>query len=70
MYRGLNHRFFESHNFRKSTGFWYGYCWIKHDKTASIASILIKFQTLVVKILIKHTIDEVLYIFFCQKSGF
>ena len=39
---GVKHRFFESHNFRKFAGFWCGYCCIKHDKTASIVSILIK----------------------------
>ena len=61
MYRGVKHRFFESHNFRKFAGFWYGYCCIKHDKTASIVSILIKVHTKVVKILIKHKINEVLY---------
>ena len=61
MYRGVKHRFFESHNFRRFTGFWCGYCCIKHDKTARIASILIKFQTLVVNILIKHRINEVLH---------
>ena len=52
MYRGVKHRFFESHNFRKFAGFWCGYCYIKHDKTASIVSILIKFHTIVVKKLI------------------
>ena len=61
MHRGVKHRFFKSHNFRKFAGFWCGYCCIKHDKTASIVSILIKFNTIVVKILIKHKINEVLY---------
>ena len=69
MYRGVKHRFFESHNFRKFAGFWCGYCCIKHDKTASTVSILIKFHTIVVEILIKHTINEVLY-FWVKKVVF
>ena len=45
MYRGggVKYRFSKSHNFQKFTGFWCGYCYIKHDKTASIALILMKF---------------------------
>ena len=69
MYRGVKHRFFESHNFRKIDGFWCGYCCIKHDKTANIVSIRIKFHTIVVKILIKHKIYEVLY-FWVKKVVF
>ena len=69
MYRGVKHRFFESHNFRKFAGFWCGYCCIKYDKTASFESIRIKFHTIVVKILIKHKINEVLY-FWVKKVVF
>ena len=69
MCRVVKYRFFESHNFQKFTGFWCGYCCIKHDKTASNASILMKFLTLVGKILIEHTINEVLH-FWVKKVVF
>ena len=65
---GVKYRFSLSHNFRKNTGFWFGYCCIKHDKTASIASILMKFYALIVKILTKHKNNDVLY--FCVKKCF
>ena len=41
---------FKSHNLRKFTGFLCGYGRIKRDKTYSIASILMKFYTLIVNI--------------------
>ena len=56
MYKGVKYRFSKSYNFRKFTGFSCGYGCIKRDKTDSIASILMKFYTLVVKILLKHKI--------------
>ena len=43
----------------------------KRDKTYSIATIPIKFQTLVVKILLKHKMNEVFFlIFFVRKVVF
>ena len=58
---GAKYRFYKSHNFRKFTGFWCGYASIKRDKTDSIVIILMKFSTLVEKILLKHKINEVWY---------
>ena len=51
------------------SSFFSGYGCIKRDKTDNIVLILMKFYTLVVKILFKHKINKVLY-FFGQKSGF
>ena len=59
MCRGVKYRFSKSHNFQNLPVC--GYCCIKHDKTTNIASILMIFEILVVKILIKHKINEVLY---------
>ena len=56
--QGVKYRFSLSHNFRNFTGFLYGYGCIKRDKTDRIASIMMKFLTLVVKILLEHKIDE------------
>ena len=69
MYKGVKYRFSKSHNFRKFTGFWCGFGCIKRDKTNIIAAILMQFSTLVVKILLKHTINKVLY-FFVKKVVF
>ena len=69
MYRGIKYRFFKSHNSRNFTSFWRGYGCIKCDKTDSIESILMKFYTQVIKILLKHKINEVLY-FLVQKVVF
>ena len=58
---GLKYRFSLSHNFRKCNGFRCGYGCIKHDQTDSNASVLMKFYTLVVKILLKqHKFNGVL----------
>ena len=67
--QGVEYRFFKSHNFRKFTGFSCGYSCIKRNKTDSIASILMKFKILVVKILLKHKINEILY-FWVKKLFF
>ena len=69
MYKGVKYRFSKSHNFRKFTGFWCGYGCINRDKTNIIAAILMQFSTLVVKILLKHNINKVLY-FFVKKVVF
>ena len=66
--QGVKYQFSKSHHFQKYTGFWCGYCCIKHDKTTNISSILMIFEILFVKILIKHEINEVLY--FLLKKGF
>ena len=67
--QGVKYRFSKSHNFRKFTAFLCGYCCIKHDKTTNIASIVMKFEILVVKVLVKHNINEVLY-FWVKKVVF
>ena len=67
--QGVKYRFSKSHNFRKFTGFWCRYCCVKHDKATKIASILMKFEILVVKILIKHKINEISY-FWIKKVVF
>ena len=61
MYKGVKYRFSKSHNFRKFAGFWCRYGCIKRVKTNIIAAILMQFSTLVVKILLKHKINKVLY---------
>ena len=61
MCRGVKYRFHKSHNFRKFSSFWCGYGCIKRDKTDNIVLILMKFYTLVGKILLKHKINKVLY---------
>ena len=45
----------------KNCRFWLGYSSIKLDKTGYTASILIQFQTLVVKTLLKQKINIVVY---------
>ena len=69
MYMGVKFRFPQSHNFRQFTDFLCGYGCIKCDKTDSISSIPMKLQTLVVKILLKHKINKVLY-FLARKVVF
>ena len=62
-------RFYKSRNFRKIIGFWCGHGCIERHKTDRIVLILMKFKTLVVKILLKHSINKVLY-FLVKKGGF
>ena len=69
MYNGVEYRFSTSHNFRKFTGFWWGFGCVKRDKIKSLASILMKFSTLVVKISLKQKINKILY-FWVKKVVF
>ena len=66
---GVKYRFSGSYNFRKFNGFWCGYGCIKRDNTDIIALILMTFQTLVIKILLKQKINKVLY-FWVRKEVF
>ena len=68
MYRGVKYQFPKVVTLRKLPGFC-GYGCIKRDKTDRTASILMKYSTLVVKILLKHKIIEVLY-FWVKKNVF
>ena len=61
LWQGGKVSIFKSRNFRKFTGFLCEYGWIKRDKTDSIASILMQFESLVVKIMLKHKINEILF---------